>query len=196
MTKSLILTDVDGVLFNWQDGFDQWMIANGYTPIHQHTNTYHISEQFSITREQAGKLVAEFNNSPEMRYLPALRDAIEYIPKLRTLGYKFHAITSISDKPHAHQNREFNLISLFGKDVFTNVTCLATGADKDEALEEYRDSGLIWVEDNKKNAETGANLGLRSLLMSHSYNEGHTYPGVTTVNNWEEIYTIISTDGQ
>ena len=42
-----------------------------------------------------------------------------------------------------------------------NVLCLDTGADKDEALAPYFNSGAFWIEDKTENAELGAELGLQ-----------------------------------
>lgn len=189
MTQNLILVDADGVLLNWEDHFDEWMSRKGY--VKNNINTYHINEQYGIDRRQSWTLVHEFNNSAAMGFLPALRDAVTYINKLHYgHGYKFHVITSISDDKYAQRLRRMNLEDLFGK-VFHDVTCLATGADKHEALEPYRNSGLYWIEDKDSNAALGADLGLKSILMRHSYNEDFNYPGVTGVDTWAEVYNII-----
>ena len=44
--------------------------------------------------------------------------------------------------------------NVFGKGVFTKLVCLDTGADNDEGLEPYKDSGLWWIEDKTVNAES------------------------------------------
>ena len=50
-----------------------------------------------------------------------------------------------------------------------NVTCLDTGADKDEALAPYKDSGMYWIEDKTANAVLGADMGLNTLLVNHGH---------------------------
>lgn len=194
MAQKLILCDVDGCLLSWQDAFDNWMIKKGYAPMDGHTATYHITEQFDINRKHAWELVHQFNNSAVMGYLPALRDSVQYVNKLYyEHGYTFHVITSVSDDEYAQRLRTMNLHDLFGGEMFDEITCLATGADKDGALEQYRDSGLFWVEDKFENAVLGAELGLKSLLVEHSYNEKYTHPSVTKVKTWADIYNIITT---
>jgi hypothetical protein len=84
-----------------------------------------------------------------------------------------------------------NLQKLFGKTAFERVVCLDTGADKNDALAEYRDSGCWWVEDKPENAEVGYALGLRSILMEHGHNMNHECP-YPVVKNWKEIYSIIA----
>jgi len=68
--------------------------------------------------------------------------------------------------------------------------CIGTGADKDEALEPYRDSGLFWIEDKIENAELGNRLGLNSIIVEHGHNMH--YEGLPVVKNWAEIYEMIT----
>jgi hypothetical protein len=86
-----------------------------------------------------------------------------------------------------------NLEKLFGKTAFEELVCLDTGADKDEALEQYRDSGLYWIEDKLSNAQLGLDLGLKSILIEHGFNMNDDIPeGMTKVTNWKEIYENIT----
>jgi uncharacterized HAD superfamily protein len=99
----------------------------------------------------------------------------------------------MSDDPWAIKLREQNLDRLFGKGVFERVVCLGCGDDKDEALERYRDSNFVWVEDKAENADLGAKMGLDSYLINHIYNENHTLnDNVTRVDNWKHLYDYIA----
>jgi hypothetical protein len=76
---------------------------------------------------------------------------------------------------------------LFGPTVFEKYVYLDTGADKDEELYKYKDTGCFWVEDKVANAEVGLDMGLRSLLMTHDHNRD--YDGnIEKVYSWREIY--------
>jgi hypothetical protein len=75
--------------------------------------------------------------------------------------------------------------------VFERYIYLDTGADKDNALEFYRDSECWWVEDKPENAELGFQMGLRPLLMEHDHNLDHVSETVDRVRNWKEIYERI-----
>ena len=133
-----------------------------------------------------------FNESATIRKLPPLRDAIKYVKKLHEEhGFVFRVISSLSEDQYAQHLRIKNLRELFGDTVFESYVFLDTGADKDDALEPYRDSGCWWVEDKPENANLGYDLGLDSLLMAHDHNEGYEGP-VRKVNNWKEIYEIIT----
>ena len=68
---------------------------------------------------------------------------------------------------------------------------LIPGADKDEALEEYRDSGCFWIEDKVENAELGVELGLETILIEHGHNEDYENENIQKVTHWKEIYDLI-----
>ena len=153
---------------------------------------YDIGERYGISRDQGRKLIKLFNESAAIGFLPPLRDAMYYVKRLHEEhGYVFHCITSLSTDVNAGRLREMNLRKLFGRTAFEGVTCLATGANKDLALEPYAGSALYWIEDKPENADLGFRLGLQSILMEHGHNMHHecAYP---VVKNWREIYDIIT----
>lgn len=189
-TNKVILTDVDGVLLNWEYAFKVWMEQHGYK-LNAAATEYDVSDRYGIPYEKGKELVRFFNESAAIGFLPPLRDAMYYVDLLhRKHGYVFHAITSLSTDPAAGKLREENLRKLFGPTVFEKVQCIGTGADKDEALEPYRDSGLVWIEDKIENAELGDRLGLNSIIMEHGHNMH--YEDLPVVKNWKEIYELIT----
>ena len=187
--EKLILVDCDGVLLDWKYAFYKYMNENGYTVIEE--GQYDVAQTFGITKEQSRQLVRQFNESARIGFLPGLRDAIKYVKKLHSEGYVFHCITSLSTDYYAGKLREQNLERLFGKDVFERVVCLDCGADKDDGLLPYKDSGCIWVEDKPENAECGLNMGLRSILIEHDFNKDYENNNLVKVKNWKEIYESI-----
>ncbi len=190
--EKVILTDCDGVLFDWVHGFMNYMEGRGYSPVRGWGAMYKINEVFGVDKEVTKPLVSSFNESAWIRDLTPFRDAVKYVRKLHTdHGYVFHAITSQSDCPKARQLRIENLEAVFGKGIFEVVTCLPCGGDKDEALAKYKGTGCFWVEDKAENADVGAAAGLNSLLLAHGYNVAYNGDAVR-VNNWHEIYNIIT----
>ena len=190
----VILTDADGVLLNWEYAFCCYLEQRGYTQIENGNWEYDIAKRFGISRNEAIKHVKVFNESAAMGFLPALRDAMYYVKRLHEEhGYVFRCITSMSLDPNAYKLRKMNLEKLFGENTIDQLVCLDTGADKDEALEPYRDSGLYWVEDKLSNAQLGLDLGLKSILIEHGFNMYDDIPeGMQKVVNWKEIYEILT----
>lgn len=184
-----ILVDADGVLLDWVYSFRGWMSRHGYEILHPHE--YQMDRAYGLERDEGRRLCRMFNESATIRKISPLRDAVKYIRKLHEeKGFVFRVISSLSSDEYAHRLRTKNLIELFGPTVFESYTYLETGADKDEALEPYRNSGCLWVEDKIENAEVGYSLGLNSILMSHNYNEHYSGP-ITRVQNWKEIYEML-----
>ena len=191
--QSLILVDADGVILDWEYAFSVWMEQHGFVKTEGSQFIYDIGKRYGIDHEQGRKLIKIFNESAAIGFLPPLRDAMYYVKRLHEEhGYVFHCITSLSLDANAGKLREMNLRKLFGKTAFEKITCLETGADKNEALEPYRDSGCWWVEDKPENAEVGHKLGLRSILVEHGHNMNHVNEQIPVVKNWREIYAIIT----
>ena len=189
MTKKVILTDCDGVLLAWEDAFHDWMKSKGFTI--KEEAIYDISKSFGIPKTLGKKLVKEFNESAWMGFLPAFKDARSGVAKLVEHGWQFIVITSLSLDPKAQMLRVSNLKNIFGKNVFIDVICLDTGADKDEALEKFKDTGMWFIEDKPINAETGLKYGVKPILIELEHNKEHEEDGIEYAFDWEEIYNII-----
>jgi FMN phosphatase YigB (HAD superfamily) len=192
LNEKVILTDVDGVLLDWLFSFTQWMEKHGYVANPDATDQYDVTKRYGLNGPDKERLVRMFNESAWIRCLPPLRDSIKYMRKLHEdHGYVFRVISSLSNDYYAQHLRTKNLIEMFGPSVFDTFVYLDTGADKDDALEQYRGSECWWVEDKPENADLGIELGLNSILMGHNFNKN--YDGkASRVNNWKEIYQLIS----
>lgn len=186
-----ILTDCDGVLLNWEYAFDTWMKRHGYELVPENKLAYDMGDRYGLTKGEKKKLVKFFNESSAIGFLPPLRDAMHYVDKLhRKHGAVFHCITSLSLEPSAQQLRIDNLNKLFGSTVFEKFVFLDTGADKDEALEPYRNSYDVWIEDKVENANLGYDMGLDAIIMEHGFNMDYQGP-CPLVKNWKEVYHYV-----
>jgi FMN phosphatase YigB (HAD superfamily) len=188
--KKTILVDCDGVVLNWEYAFDIFMEEYGFKKVQGAEYIYNIGERYGVDKAQGKKLIKQFNESAAIGYLPALRDAVQYVTKMAEEGWDFHAITSLSTNKYAQKLRKMNLAKLFGENTFSCVTCIGTGADKDYALSKYKGSGYYWIEDKPENCLAGAKQGLRPLLMEHGFNmDCKDFP---IVKNWKEIYEMVN----
>jgi hypothetical protein len=190
MDSKIILTDCDGVLCNWEYAFDVYMQQHGFKKVD--ALKYNIGKSYGIDNEQGKKLIKIFNESAHIGFLPPLRDAMYYVKRLHEEhGYVFHCITSLTNDKNAQELRKMNLRKLFGETAFEKFVFLDTGADKDEALEPYRNSGYHWIEDKIINCQVGTSLGLKSILVEHGHNMDYDDPEIPRVKNWKEIYEMI-----
>ena len=176
--EKIILTDVDGVVLDWEEGFSVWMEHHGHELVEGYQFMYSIGDRYGMSRNNGHKLVKVFNESAAIGFLPPLRDA------------QFIAVTSLSLDPYAKELRTRNLNKLFG-DAFIEVICLNTGADKDDILADLgtKYTNNFWIEDKPENVQAGINAGLKGILVEHGHNMHE--PKGYVVKNWEEIYNYV-----
>ena len=190
--QKTLLVDCDGVLLDWEYAFSVWMEEHGHEKQPGSEFIYDIGDRYGISKDQGRKLIKLFNESAAIGFLPPLRDAMFYVKRLHEEhGYVFHCITSLSLDVNAGRLREMNLRKLFGKTAFERIVCLDTGADKNAALGDYKNSNCYWIEDKPENADVGHALGLKSILVEHGHNMNHECP-YPIVKNWREIYEIVT----
>ena len=191
MNDKIIVVDCDGVLLDWEHSFKLWMKEKGYEA--KNDVEYSMAKCYEMGKPEMKRLIRHFNESATMCCLPPLRDAVKYVRKIHEeLGYVFHCVTSMTLDRHANKLREQNLSNLFGETAFDKVHCLDTGADKDDALLPYLDSGCLWVEDKITNAELGDRLGMSAVLMKHDHQNDYTNDAIPAVESWKEIYEMLS----
>lgn len=189
--RKLILTDCDGVLLDWDRVFVQWMAQRGYAQVRD--DVYGVASRFDVSKEEGRRLSAEFNNSAAIRYLPPIPGAVEGVRRIVQQGYKLRVITSLSTDPWAVKAREDNLREVFGTDAFDKIICLDTGADKDEELELYAASGLLWLEDKPANAYAGRKVGLTSVLLEQKHTVDFNDPVIFKARDWRDIVNAVYT---
>lgn len=190
-----ILTDCDGVLLDWAYSFEKWMKFHFDMTVVDQTE-YDIAKRYqsddpNLSKDNKFYAPRIFCNSSRIASLKPLKDSVKYVKKIyEEHGVTFDVVTSLSLDPETQKLRKYNLRKVYG-DAIDRIVCLDTGEDKDEALEEWRDSGRLWVEDKPENAVLGAEMGLQSILIDHPYNRDFSHPDVTRVKNWKEVYEMI-----
>jgi hypothetical protein len=192
LDRRIILTDVDGVLLEWENHFAKWMESKGYQQKSGKEKVYSMGKRYGLLRKKKENLIKEFNNSAWMSTQDPLSESQTWVKLLHAEGWTFIPITSQTADIPAQELRKRRLQELFGGTVFSNFFILDTGADKDSALAEFHGTGLWWVEDKPENALLGLDYGLKPLLVDHTYNLKFKHQKVTRVKNWKHIYKIIN----
>ncbi len=188
----IALTDVDGVLLNWNYSFHRWMKKLGFTLARE--DAYNLADAYAIGFNETVGLCERFNSSAEIGFLQPMEDAVYWIKRLHeNHGYVFHAITSMGDDHYARKLRIMNLERLFGPNIFERIVILKCGEDKTEVLSEYKGSRLPWIEDHIHNANVGSDLGLQSYLITRPYNQDLSVPqNFTRVSGWKQLSSFIA----
>lgn len=191
--KPKILCDVDGVLLNWSEAFHAWMFHIGFPIVDETAHGYSLCQAYGITDEQIVFLIDLFNCSENSTDLEAFRDAQKYVKLLHKEGFQFEAITAFGGNKYTVEGRRKNLQRLFGN-AFTKVHFVPMRASKTNVLQQYitDQPTPIWVEDHVINANEGAELGFRTLLMDHAYNKDENR--FERVKNWQQLYQLITTN--
>lgn len=191
--NKVLLVDIDGVVLNWNSMFDEHMIRLGHTLKEGYDTIYHLPHRYDVEDSQMHEIVFKFNTSHAICELPAYKDALVYIPKLKKEGFEIHAITCIGDHRVSRNFRKRNLKHVFGKDVFTSVICAPMYSCKGAFLEQWKGTGYVWVEDTPKHAQKGLEMGLNPYIIPHSYNQGEYshIPRVSHDTPWYDLYHII-----
>lgn len=187
----VILTDIDGVVFDWHTQFVNWMEMQGYksTGMKHHDADIHL--EFGIDYQEAVVKKEEFNTNMISSTLEPYGEADKWINKLYEEDYRFIGLTSFSDKPIAQYYRYLNLEDYFPTDCFASMIFLSPGETKREVLEEFSGTNLIYVEDRILNVNSALRLGLKPVLMSHEYNVHFKREPVFVANGWGQIYNYI-----
>ena len=78
----VILTDCDGVVLDWEEGFSVWMEHHGHSKVDGYQYMYTIGDRYGMSYEAGSKMVKQFNESAAIGFLPPLRDAQYYVKLL------------------------------------------------------------------------------------------------------------------
>ena len=187
------MTDVDDCLFAWNDAFMEF--ANKfypqYEPVIDAMAHWRIWDKFSnVSEEQSEEMLLHFNTSAKQAFMPPKWDSVEYVNRLIEEGWRYIAITSVSDDPDVYKLRKMCLDTLFPGGCI-ELHCLPLHGEKKDYLKQWQGKTYYWIEDKLKNAIAGHELGFKTILMDHPYNQ-NAPEGITRVNSWEQIYSILT----
>lgn len=179
----IILTDVDDVLLSYASGFQQHY---GLRTTNINATTF--SQAFNIDPVLEKQMVVEFSEHEAFGRLQPIHGAVEAVREIASSGVRFVAISSCGSSTRTLELRKQNLYDLFG-DVFLEVNAVPLWHSKENYLAQYKDSGLLWLEDNVNNYIAGENLGLHSVLLKTMYNR--PLPNMRVMPNWEQLQEYI-----
>ena len=191
-SNRIILTDVDGVLLEWENHFTKWMISRGYKLKDNFVSEYNMQKRFEDHNLNIKTEIREFNKSAWMGTQPPMPESQTWVKLLHAEGWTFIPISSQTSDIPAQELRKRRLEELFGEYAFYNFHILETGQDKDDVLAEFHGTGLWWIEDKWTNAYAGLKYGLKPLFIDHPYNREYSHPDITRVNNWQDIHKIVT----
>jgi hypothetical protein len=181
------IVDVDGVLLNWFEPFlkyykltkDEFLLLDQDDPV------------------AANHMIELFNKSAAMSQLPSYPDnCIWGMNRLYEHGYHITAITAFGGDKYSQIARTENLAKFFtsptGQTLIRNIYFCPICCDKRSRLAKFgENSGIPFIEDHRKHARTGVQMGFNSFLLKRSYNgvEQKTAEddAIIEVDDWKAI---------
>ena len=138
MQRKILLTDIDGVVLDWQKHFNKYL-----------DHYYPGEELFDPTvfaqGERTGKIIKEFNNSAWIGFLEPWKDSVEVLTELNHMGWKIYGCTSMGTDQYANALRKKNIETLM-PDVFAQLEIIPFMQPKGNWLAPWKGSGAVWVE--------------------------------------------------
>jgi uncharacterized HAD superfamily protein len=190
MTKMNLLLDVDGVLLNWLEGFEGYLLHEAHHLHRDFTGLEHVDtleELLGMTEHNMHTWIERFHHDAHFEHLKPLPGAQKALTILKDWCHLV-CITASGSSPDSANMRTRNLVKVFG-DVFQDIICVDRSWDKPPHLAAY-EAGY-WVEDQLKNALMGVQAGHMSFLMDAPYNRKHDDHSIQRVTNMLQVGEII-----
>ncbi len=189
--KKIILTDIDGCLLNWREGFMRFMLNRGFSIHPEFEANYLLTSFYNVDDNEFFKQVEIFNSGRwEFGTLKAVSGAVKAINALTDLGYRFIGISACSSSKQAFVLRRSNLYNIFG-DVFDAVHCLDIKDGKRSHLMQHKPT--FWIDDKMDMCLQGIDAGHKCILMDYIWNRDQHDDRVERCQDWDAAVAYINT---
>ena len=116
ISNRIILTDVDGVLLEWENHFTKWMISRGHKLKENYKSEYDMGKRFifysNVFNEDPNYIklaIREFNKSAWMATQPPMPESQTWVKLLHAEGWTFIPISSQTSDIPAQEIRKRRL---------------------------------------------------------------------------------------
>lgn len=189
-----LIVDCDGVLLNWRDAFNQWMVDLELVTSVDEWKADQYDLPGSIDPVISKKLMRIFNQTHYISKLAPIPGATKALKAAHAAGYSIRVVTAFSDQYESIRMREDNLINAFGP-IFQEIISLPVKSPKIQYLQRQpKDS--IYVEDIARHLQEAIDVGMNPsnlFMIPQPWNlsEVNIRKYGVSVANWAEIYQQI-----
>lgn len=176
--KPLFLTDIDGVVLDYDKSFYEYLQSQGVT-------CSYVDFWDTTPFAQIQKFIYDFNHSEAFEHIDIFSDALEILPRL-SQKFELVAITTCGTDPLLVERRHRNL-QKYGIE-FAKIICLPLGHSKLDTLCSFPPS--IWIEDQYKNALHGIHAGHQTFLRKDDFTPSDVDPNIRVIQDWFEMERI------
>lgn len=189
-----IITDIDGVLLDWNNGFDVWL-KNVKHIKGKHDcapTTYGMQDKYNLTDKQILTLINEFNSTEDFGHLQGIRDAVDVVPNIISdEQFDWFWISCFLPVNGSNQlvreRRNRNIYTSFNR--YIPGICLELRESKINSLMTFDANNSIFVEDSLHHAQDSAECGFKTFLIDYPYNQSEKplSSKIIRVKTWAEI---------
>jgi FMN phosphatase YigB (HAD superfamily) len=182
MSKTkLILCDIDEIVLNWIDGFQNYLEELNYKKIADLKHAYWVNLAYEIDIDSK-ILVDRFNNSEMFANLELVPGALEGINSLKSMGYHLVAISAVPNTSKIFSSRLKNFEKHFSQSPFDGY-CFVGNKEKRPLLETFQP--FVFIEDNPQHISCAIDLGIKTTGLWMPYNRDcENFYGK---DDWDEI---------
>lgn len=193
--KKIILTDVDGVLLNWESHLLDFAIQrnvnfNILSGIQKYLKSFSVVD-FEKVFKMDPEFVTDYNNSDFSKKFKPLKDAQDIINNIKD-EYDIIAVTAMGTEKKAMDNRRENLEEYF-PNAIKDIRFVNLGESKKDhfidLIDKYGDNIICYVDDASHNTNIFNEVNKNAInFYMNRYRESELPKGeFTTINNWYDI---------
>lgn len=187
-----VIYDCDGVLLDWVAGFRCFLKdLDGIETDPAGPCSYNLMKWIGTDdRDFIVNRINRFNSGERDFFanLSPVEGAVEVVGALHRAGIQRSVLTACNTDEATVKGRRANLEAVFGD--FHEITCVDLKESKRHHL--MKSDRSWFIEDNLSNAELGASIGHKALLLEYPHNlpvdDGENF---SRVKNWNEIALMI-----
>lgn len=195
-----IIFDVDGVLLDWEHGFQRWALDRGVKFTSPRPTSWDLCEWTGLDSDTVFTYIQEFNRSPQFAELYEYTDAAVFVRGVVSKGHVLYTISCYNSGEPSVYNRVQNLRRKFGR-VFDAIFSLPLRKTKSHVLQNLydREGPCYWIEDNHSNAYVGREAGHTCFVLRRPHNRDDeakygNLKGLTWVDNFHQIKEAIENE--
>lgn len=182
------LSDIDGVVVDWLDGFIKYCESIGHKALHSNPIEFSMTDIFP-TLERPWEHIMDYQHTKFYQELKAYPDAVAVYNKLYDMGVKIVFVTSCGTTPEIIDARTNMMNSTFnGK--FETIEFLELGASKVDILKKYPTA--TFIDDQMKVALEGVESGHHSFVKNMSYNTNDHNENVERLMSFTPLISYFS----
>lgn len=186
--KQLLLSDIDGVVADWLDGFIKYCESIGHKALHNKPLEFGMSDIFP-TLEKPWEHIMDYQHSKYYKGIKAYPEAVKVYNKLYDMGVEIVFVTSCGLTPEIIEARTQMMQSEFnGK--FHDIEFLELGASKKEILKKY--PSAVFIDDQMKVAIEGYETGHKSFIKDMSYNRNEENENIERIKSFTTLLSYFA----